>query len=467
MDKNSWYRRLPKVDSLLKKKEIIEAIALYGRAPVVKVIQEQLELVRNSIDDSGNEDGLLELLNQLDSHIMTELQNQAKYHLKRVINGTGIVLHTNLGRAPLNRAHVKTLTDLLSGYSNLEYDLSEGKRGERYSHFEEIICSITGAEAAVAVNNNAAAVLLMIAAVCSGREVIVSRGEQVEIGGKFRIPEVIRQSGARLIEVGTTNRTRLSDYEENITGDTGAILKVHTSNYKITGFTENVSVKELAKLSKNYELPIIVDLGSGVLVDLSKFGLPKEPTVMDTIEEGADLVSFSGDKLLGGPQAGIIAGKKKWIDIIKKHPLMRALRIDKFTASLLEMTFACYRDEANAVHRIPVLNMLTRPLPDILSAAMTLIERLEPLMDQYCVRVADCSSICGGGALPGEEIPSKAVVISGEGLKPNEAEKALRSLEIPIIICIEEDNLIIDMRTVFEEETEALAMGLIQVLTSP
>ncbi len=464
MDKNSWYQMIPKVDRLLEQTEIVEAIAEYGRSPVIKVVREQLELVRTMLVDCQGEKEVKALIDSLSDKIIAALKEQAKYNLKRVINATGVILHTNLGRAVIHPSHMERLSGILTGYTNLEFNLLEGKRGERYSHFEDIVCNITGAEAAIAVNNNAAAVLLMISALCQGKEVIVSRGEQVEIGGKFRIPDVILQSGAGLIEVGTTNRTRRSDYEDAITENTGALLKVHTSNYKITGFTESVSVTELAGLSIKYGIPFIEDLGSGVLIDLSKYGLSKEPTVSESLQQGADLVSFSGDKLLGGPQAGIIAGKKKYIDILKKHPLMRAVRIDKYTAALLEMTFACYKDDKTAITQIPILFMMTRPVEAVLCDANTLLHLLEPLKKHYSIQLVDCSSTCGGGAMPGESIPSKGIAISGERLKPNEAEEEMRRLETPIIIRTQNDQLLLDMRTVLKEDIQLLAEGLIEIL---
>lgn len=464
-DKNSWYRMLPKVDTFFEKEEIRTAIDDLGRTPVLKVIQEQLDFTRSRIDLCLSKEEVKVLVEELDCNIKKKLQNKGTFNLKRVINGTGIVLHTNLGRAPLNRTHVEKLLDILTGYSNLEYNLMDGKRGERYSHFDEIICKITGAEAAIAVNNNAAAVLLMISAIARDKEVIVSRGEQVEIGGKFRVPDIIKQSGAMLVEVGTTNRTRISDYTENITEKTGAILKVHTSNYRITGFTESVNIKDLVEVSTKYEIPVIEDIGSGVLVDLSKYGLSKEPTVMESISNGVDLVSFSGDKLLGGPQAGIIAGKKKWIDILKKHPLMRAIRIDKYTASLLEMTFACYQDETYAMKHIPVLSMMVKSIETIEADTKVLFHQLQSLTERYSIRIVDCISMSGGGSLPGEEFLSKGLAISGDEFNPNKVEAALRRLEIPIILRIENDKLLIDMRTVFEEDIKPLADGLIQVLS--
>lgn len=464
-DKNNWYRLIPKVDTFLEKEVIKDAISVYGRTPVLEIIQEQIALIRHHIGKCQCEEEVLRLLEELECNIRTKLQGKADFSLKKVINATGVILHTNLGRAPVNRNHVEKLIDSLAGYSNLEYNLKEGKRGERYSHFENIICKVTGAEAAIAVNNNAAAVLLIISAVCVNKEVIVSRGEQVEIGGKFRIPDIILQSGAQLVEVGTTNRTRISDYEEHINENTGAILKVHTSNYRIMGFTESVNGKELEELAARYEIPVIEDLGSGVLIDLSKYGLPKEPTVMESIQNGIDLVSFSGDKLLGGPQAGIIIGKKKWIDLLKKHPLMRAIRIDKYTASMLEMTFACYEDERFAMQQIPVLSMLTKSMEEMNQVAEELIRELEPLKNKYLVEIVDCISMSGGGALPGEQFQSRGVAISGKKLPVNRVEEDLRKQSVPIIIRVDNEKILIDMRTIWKEDIPILADELMQVLS--
>ena len=326
-------------------------------------------------------------------------------NMRPVVNATGTILHTNLGRAPISPEHMKRIAEVASGYSNLEYNLEAGRRGERYSHFEDLLCKLTGAEAAMAVNNNAASVMLILSSLAKGGEVVVSRGELVEIGGKFRIPDVMEQSGAALVEVGTTNKTHYDDYKNAITEETKALLKVHTSNYRIVGFTESVEIDELIGLAREHDLPIIEDLGSGVLVDLQKYGLTHEPMVQESIAKGADVVCFSGDKLLGGPQAGIIIGKKKYIDQMKKNQLTRALRIDKFTATALELVLQEYLSEETAVRNIPVLRMITKPLEEIEKEAKNLNRMLRRSGFSAQFQVVECESQVGGGSLPLERIP--------------------------------------------------------------
>ena len=319
MDKSRFYRSIPKVDILLEDDRIQEAIARFDRDTVMDAVREQTEFVREQIRTLDEENTLCILVDGLIPEIIRRVEKMHTPDMRPVINATGTVLHTNLGRAPISREHMARLAEVACGYSNLEYDLEAGRRGERYSHFEKLLCRITGAEAAMAVNNNASAVMLILSSMAKGGEVVVSRGELVEIGGKFRIPDVMEQSGAKLVEVGTTNKTHYSDYADAVTEETKAFLKVHTSNYRIVGFTESVGIDKLIPLGQEYDLPIIEDLGSGVLIDLSKYGLTYEPTVQDSIRKGADVVCFSGDKLLGGPQAGIIVGKKKYIDKMKRN----------------------------------------------------------------------------------------------------------------------------------------------------
>ena len=362
MNKNMLYRSIPKVDVLLENQDIVTLIENHHRDVVVDVIREEIDKLRNFIKENDDINLIEEKINNLIENIKISTEKVYSYNIKKVINGTGTILHTNLGRAIISKKHADYLSEVVTSYSNLEYNLEEGRRGERYSHFEKLICKITGAEAAMAVNNNAAAVMLVLSSMAAEREVIVSRGELVEVGGKFRIPDVMKSSNAHLVEIGTTNKTHLEDYEDAISENTGAFLKVHTSNFKILGFTESVSIEELCKLGREKDIPVIEDIGSGVLIDLSKYGLEYEPTVQDSIKAGVDVVSFSGDKLLGGPQAGIIVGKKKYIDKMKKNPLTRAFRIDKFTATILEMIFHEYLNEEDAIKNIPVLSLITKEL---------------------------------------------------------------------------------------------------------
>jgi L-seryl-tRNA(Ser) seleniumtransferase len=389
--------------------------------------------------------------------IRKEVDSYVLLNMKRVVNGTGTILHTNLGRAVISDEAAERVKNLVTGYSNLEYDLESGVRGSRYSHFEKIVTKITGAEAAMAVNNNAAAVLLILSALAKNKEVVVSRGELVEIGGSFRVPDVMSQSGSILTEVGTTNKTHLYDYENAINENTAALLKVHTSNYKIVGFTEAVSVNELAELAHKHNIPIIEDIGSGVLVDLSKYGLEYEPTVQASIKAGADIVCFSGDKLLGGPQAGIIVGKKSLINKIKKHPLTRALRIDKFTAIALECVFHDYIDENKAVKNIPVLKLINKEYEEIKKQADIMLKKLVVEIGANCeIKIEGCESQIGGGSLPLERIESFALMFKPLSMTTASLEKQLRHMDTPIVGRIVNDYFLIDLRTVLEGEDEII-----------
>ena len=389
--------------------------------------------------------------NVLTDRIGARLLKMQSPGLKKVLNGTGTILHTNLGRAPLGKEAASRVLETVSGYCNLEYDLEDGCRGERCGQIENILCEITGAEAAVAVNNNAAALLLILCTLAQGGEVIVSRGELVEIGGQFRIPDVMKQSGAGLVEVGTTNRTRLSDYETAVTETTKAILKVHTSNYRIIGFTEETSIEQLTPLREKYGIPLVEDLGSGALLDLTKYGLPGEPNVQDALRRGADIVCFSGDKLLGGPQAGIIAGKKEYIEKMRSNPLFRALRIDKITAAFLETILLEYRSMERALVRIPTLRMLTQNEKEIAEDAAELKILLEQAAFDAEIALYPCRSKVGGGALPVTELPSMAVGIRPSKISAETLSRRLRRLPIPVVTRIEDENVLVDART-FEME---------------
>ena len=464
MNKNTLLRNIPKVDILLDRPEIIAIIQKYHRKVVVDAIREETDKLRCFIKENDDLNLIEEKIDNLVENITSNVEKVYSYNLRKVINGTGTILHTNLGRAIISKKHADYLSEVVTSYSNLEYNLEEGKRGERYSHFEKLICKITGAEAAMAVNNNAAAVMLILSSMAQNKEVIVSRGELVEVGGKFRIPDVMKSSNADLIEIGTTNKTHLEDYEDAITENTGAFLKVHTSNFKIVGFTESVSIDELCKLGKEKNIPVIEDIGSGVLIDLSKYGLEYEPTVQDSIKAGVDIVSFSGDKLLGGPQAGIIIGKKKYIDKIKKNPLTRAFRIDKFTATILEMIFHEYLNEEDAIKNIPVLSLITKDIKEIEKSASRLYEKLNIINDVASVRIEDCLSQIGGGSLPTERINSKCVTILPKNMSTASLEEKLRLEENPVVGRISEDKLILDMRTVLEDEIDILSQKIISIL---
>ena len=464
MNKNMLYRSIPKVDVLLEDPDIVTLIENHHRDVVVDVIREEIDKLRNFIKENDDINLIEEKINNLIENIKISTEKVYSYNIKKVINGTGTILHTNLGRAIISKKHADYLSEVVTSYSNLEYNLEEGKRGERYSHFEKLICKITGAEAAMAVNNNAAAVMLVLSSMAAEREVIVSRGELVEVGGKFRIPDVMKSSNAHLVEIGTTNKTHLEDYEDAISENTGAFLKVHTSNFKILGFTESVSIEELCKLGREKDIPVIEDIGSGVLIDLSKYGLEYEPTVQDSIKAGVDVVSFSGDKLLGGPQAGIIVGKKKYIDKMKKNPLTRAFRIDKFTATILEMIFHEYLNEEDAIKNIPVLSLITKDLKEIEKNANALFNKIENLENVADINVEDTFSQIGGGSLPAERIKSKSVTIMPKNISTQSLEAKLRAGKNPVVGRISEEKLILDMRTVLEDEIDILAQKLIDIL---
>lgn len=464
MDKNQLYRRIPKMDILLEQEDVKKMEERYGRDCVKRIVQEELDQLRRKIEGTTEEPEILQAVERLPEQIQKRLEALYTPNIRKVINGTGTILHTNLGRAPINKAHAQYLAEIASEYSNLEYDLQRGSRGERNAQFESLLCRLTGAEAALVVNNNAAAVLLVLNTLARAGEVIVSRGELVEIGGKFRIPDVMEQSGATLVEVGTTNKTHLSDYEEAITEETKAILKVHTSNYQIVGFTESVSVSELLPVAKQSDIPVIEDLGSGALIDLSKYGIAHEPMVQEAIESGADVVCFSGDKLLGGPQAGIIVGRKCYIDRMKKNPLTRALRLDKFTVVVLELTLQEYLSEERAMNQIPVLSMIRETTENIEKRAKRLQDKLEQSELPARIVLESCESQIGGGALPLERIPSVAVTIQAEQYSASELEKRMRTLPVPIIGRMINGAWGIDMRTIEERWVNEIAQSVGTVL---
>ena len=464
MNKNVLYRSIPKVDILLADEGIKVLIEAYSRESVMEAIHSEMEKLRAYIGTCDDEEKAKHQIALLNENIAKAVAAMHTPNMKKVINGTGTILHTNLGRAPISYEHMMKAAEIVSGYSNLEYNLEAGRRGERYSHFEKLLCKLTGAEAAMAVNNNASSVLLILSSLAKGGEVIVSRGELIEIGGKFRIPDVMEQSGASLVEVGTTNKTHYEDYEEAITEETKALLKVHTSNYRIVGFTESVGIDELVPIAKEHEIPVVEDLGSGVLIDLEKYGLTHEPTVQESIAHGADVVCFSGDKLLGGPQAGIIIGKKKYIDMMKKNQLTRALRIDKFTAAALELVLQEYLSEEQAVQHIPVLRMITEPLDEVARRARSLARTIRSTDLPAKVDVVSCESQIGGGSLPMERIPSMAVAIHPKHESVAALEDQMRHLTVPMIPRTVNDTIMLDVRTVETEDFKLIAAELQELL---
>jgi seryl-tRNA(sec) selenium transferase len=387
-----------------------------------------------------------------------------QYHrcgMRRVINGTGVIVHTNLGRSLLPMAAMNALKMAGARYANLELNLNTGRRGFRYHHVEELLCELTGAESALVVNNNAAAVLLALDTLANGKEVIVSRGQLVEIGGSFRIPDIMQRSGARLIEVGTTNRTHLCDYQQAIRNDTGLLLRVHCSNYRIIGFTSTVDNGDLVRLGKEHGVPVMEDLGSGCLIDLSRFGLVGEPTVQDAVACGMDIVTFSGDKLLGGPQAGILVGRKQYIDQIKKNPLNRALRIDKLTLAALESVLRLYLDESQAQREIPTLALIALAADVLAERAQILCDQCRGLMAAHAVfTVQSTWSQVGGGAMPEQNLASWAVAVEPVAMKISRLESRLRQAPVPVIGRVESDRLLLDLRTIAVDETDALLASL-------
>jgi len=400
-------------------------------------------------------------IDALSNRIVRRLELISRPSLRPVINATGVVIHTNLGRSILPEKVLKKFRPLAGGYSNLEYDLDQGERGSRYSHVEGILKELTSAEAAMVVNNNAAAVLIALETLAKGREVVVSRGQLVEIGGSFRIPDVMRKSGAKMVEVGTTNKTHLRDYEEVIGPETALLLKVHTSNFQIVGFTEEVSMAELSSLGKQYGIPVMEDLGSGCLVDLSEYGLIKEPTVHEVLAHGADLVTFSGDKLLGGPQAGIILGRKDLVDAIKRNPLCRALRIDKLTLLALEETLKLYRDEWIAVKEIPTLKMICQSYSSLEKKAGRLLKLVGKLKTgNFSIELTDGNSKVGGGALPLLELSSRLLCLVPKKLSPQFMERWLRALDPPVITRLEKERVLLDVRTIQEKDLKTIAQAI-------
>ena len=430
---------------------------------MLTIIRDELENLRKKIlaqeviSSLNRETNLKILVDQ----IAQNAKNNSLLHLRKVINATGIIIHTNLGRAPLLSRAVENIGGVAEGYCNLEYELEKGERESRYMHVEKILKELSGAESALVVNNNAAAVWVVLNTLAQGHEAIVSRGELIEIGGSFRLPDIMRQSGCVLKEVGTTNKTKLSDYEQAISQETRLFLAVHTSNYRILGFTEQVVLKDLVSLGRKFNIPVMKDLGSGNFVDLTPYGLEDEPTVMETISSGVDVVTFSGDKLLGGPQAGIIVGKKRYLDTIKQNPLLRALRIDKFTLAALEVTLREYFDPEKAVKSIPVLEMLTVAQEELKKKARSLFRQItRKAKDAYEMNVEEGFSQAGGGSLPLQTLPTWVVTLIPRSFSVAELDKRLRKHYPPIVARINQERLLIDVRTVFAHEMPIISEAL-------
>lgn len=446
------YRLLPKMDTLLEAEEL-SALREQTPYPVfLEATREALEELRALIRQP-EEGVVLEVeIKNIGARIEKNIHKTLHPHLVPVINATGVVLHTNLGRAVMDEHALLAMKHVAAGYSNLEYDLDKGARGSRYDHLIEKLRIVTGAEDAMVVNNNAAAVMLVLSTLAKGKEVITSRGELIEIGGSFRIPSVMEQSGAHLKEVGTTNKTHPADYQNALSEHTGALLRVHTSNYRVIGFTDAVSVQELVEIRDGWEketgvhLPLIEDLGSGILIDLSDHGLPYEPTVQEAVHSGMDVVTFSGDKLLGGPQAGLIVGKAEYLEKMRKNQLTRALRVDKFTIAALEYTLSQYLDPENALTKIPTLRMLTDS-QGVLSARAESLRLAVTAIEGVDARIIDTISQVGGGSLPGVDLPSKAVELTTP-FSAQKLERLLRCQPLPVIVRVQNDRVLLDVRTV-------------------
>ncbi|MHB8156063.1 MAG: L-seryl-tRNA(Sec) selenium transferase [Desulfocucumaceae bacterium] len=457
-------REIPKVDEVIKIAAVESLIGYYSRELVIEAIRKTLEEIRKGLLEGGQDPGKTEEWKDpevLSSRIAAAVERITRPNLRRVINATGVVLHTNLGRAVLCPSALEAVQMAASGYSNLEMQLESGKRGSRYAPVEGLICRLTGAESALVVNNNAAAVLLALSTLAGGREVIVSRGQLVEIGGSFRIPEVMEQSGAILREVGATNKTYPDDYLRAVNERTALLLHVHASNYRIVGFTREITVKELAQLGKETGLPVMSDLGSGSLVAMDLLGLPSEPTVQQTIEAGADVVTFSGDKLLGGPQAGIIAGKKEILDKMKKNPLTRALRIDKMTVAALEATLREYLNSKSTLQNIPTLRMICLDNNTLEDKAGDLCSLLgEAAGGRAAIAVEKAFSAVGGGAMPTAELPGRIVTVKPSDMTVEDLAARLREGDPAVIGRVQEDRLILDPRTILKGEDIILAGAL-------
>ncbi len=465
MLKQQSYRKIPKIDEVLHSDLAKDYLKSHSKIFLMDACNKILDEIRDTIK---NADETFLKNYQIDKDdIIKKIIDTAftfsDYKLKKVVNATGIVIHTNMGRSLLSKNAINRALEISSSYNNLELNLNTGKRGSRYDHLEMLITRITGAEACHIVNNNAAAVMLVLATMAKDREVIVSRSELVEIGGSFRVPDIMKLSQCNLVEVGCTNKTHLSDYENAITDKTAMLLKVHTSNYRIQGFTENQGISDLSPLAKEHSIPLVEDIGSGSLVDLSKFGITDEPTVQMSLKNGADVVTFSGDKLLGGPQCGIIVGKKEYIEKMKKHQLTRAFRVDKVILSLLEATLKSYLDENKALADIPTLRMITEDKNSLLDKAKILQSHINTVSG-VLTDIIEAESEVGGGSLPTTKIQGYNVVISVDGLSSEKLKTALREYEIPIIVRINEDKVLLDARTLCQEDYEIIKNALQEIL---
>ncbi|EEY34866.1 L-seryl-tRNA(Sec) selenium transferase [Pseudoleptotrichia goodfellowii] len=453
---NELLSKIPSINKILLTEELKQLLEEYPEIFVKDIVKKEVEDIKNDILMSSIKE--VPSMEEIVERVSFQVKKKDRLSLRRVINATGTILHTNLGRSLLSEHVKENLTEIAFNYSNLEFNIDEKARGSRYTHLIDIIKRLTGAEDVLVVNNNAAAVLLTLNTLTKGKEIVVSRGELVEIGGAFRIPEIIKLSGGISCEIGTTNKTHLKDYENAINENTGVLLKVHTSNYKISGFTKAVTYEEVAALAHEKGLIAINDLGSGQFVDFRPYGLPYEPTVKEVLDSGMDIVTFSGDKLLGGPQAGIIVGKKKYIEEMKKNQLTRALRVDKMTIATLEATLKLYLDEKTALEEIPTLNMISASIEKLREKAEKFTEIIKK--SRFVAEIIEDKAEVGGGSYPGSQLESIAVKLTHSEKTSTEIERILLSEDIPIITRIKENSIILDMRTLREKEFGIVAGSL-------
>lgn len=455
--------RLPSVETILHDPRIAHYERNFSHEYISYITRRHVERARKDLKNGIYPDTVsrAELTGRIIENIVEYFAEEAEGFLMPAINATGVILHTGLGRAPLSTQAVKHVQKIIKGYSTLEIQRESGRRGKREQQLEEIFCFLTGAEAGTVVNNNAAAVLLTLNTLARGKEVLISRGELIEIGGSFRMPEIMEASSARMIEVGTTNKTKLSDYEKAISRKTGAILKVHSSNFKVLGFSESVPLAHLYELGKSRNIPVIYDLGSGALYDLRSLGLPYEPVVSESIKIGADVVTFSGDKVMGGPQAGIIAGKRKYLDKIKKNPIARTVRCDKLILAALEGTMLSYINGIKGFKTLPTTKMLTESPEMVQKRAQEVLSQLKNIPKRRIkITVEKSEAEAGSGALPLEKLPSYAVTIQSNTIKPEKIAKMLRLHTPPIFGYIKNDKVYLDMRTVFKNQINDIVEGI-------
>ena len=441
------FRNLPSVNQLLESEPLKKLVDSVNHTVVADGVRTFLDDFRQKVADKAGEI-TVPSPQEMASSIADYLKAEEVPYLREVINGTGIILHTGLGRAPLAKQAIDAVAEISRGYASVEIDLRSGERGQRAKAVEKLLCELTGAEAAVIVNNNAAATMLTLSALAAGKEVIVSRGQLIEIGGSYRLPDVMECSGSKLREVGTTNKTHPADYENAINENTGALLKVHPSNFEVVGFTKTVSTKEMVAIAKRHGIPVIDDVGSGALIDYAQFGLMNEPVVQDSLNEGADVALFSGDKLIGGPQCGIIVGKSKWIKTILNNPLMRAMRVDKMTLAALHATLLLYRNQENAMMHVPILRMLSMPIANLKLRAEKIAAQLSSLAVVADCEVVEEQSMLGGGSLPTQKIPTWCVSISAKNQSIDALANKLRKNQPAVMGRVQKDRLMLDMRTV-------------------